>query len=254
MISKILLKVLRLCKLMRFFVLLFCFSFMLFAKNESFITDVEYAKMLFKNPRGVGCDKCHGEKGEGSLISLYKDLNSSTQRYDEKELRAPAINNLDFETFSNALKSSKGVMPSYFLTDEEVDALYGYVNEKERIKREEKRKEEIKNAEKLQEQEKKEEQLKKEEIAKTQTKTAQIKNDKKDKKENLKNKDKIKAKPNKKQNLAKNLKSSDVKEKNNDKTKEKNSQKIKNKKEDVKNIKDKKDTKNKKQTKNKDKK
>ena len=33
---------------------------------SDFITKNEYAKMLYQNPRGIGCDKCHGSGGEGS--------------------------------------------------------------------------------------------------------------------------------------------------------------------------------------------
>ena len=39
---------------------------------SDFITKNEYAKMLYQNPRGIGCDKCHGSGGEGSVIAKYK--------------------------------------------------------------------------------------------------------------------------------------------------------------------------------------
>ena len=48
--------------------------------SESFITDVEYGKMLYQNPRGIGCDKCHGKKGGGLLIASYKELNKTINR------------------------------------------------------------------------------------------------------------------------------------------------------------------------------
>ncbi len=48
-----------------FLILLFCVTIF----GADFITKTEYAKMLYLNPRGIGCDKCHGAKGEGSLIS-----------------------------------------------------------------------------------------------------------------------------------------------------------------------------------------
>ncbi|MDQ7068558.1 MAG: hypothetical protein Q9M40_11590 [Sulfurimonas sp.] len=38
----------------------------------SFISPTEYAAQLYKNPRGIGCHKCHGENGEGKLIANYK--------------------------------------------------------------------------------------------------------------------------------------------------------------------------------------
>lgn len=33
--------------------------------NNSFITKYEYGKMLFNNPRGIGCNNCHGDDARG---------------------------------------------------------------------------------------------------------------------------------------------------------------------------------------------
>ena len=44
-----------------------------------------------------------------------------------KTLLAPRINNIEFSTFSQALDVQKGVMPRYFLTDEEITAIYMYL-------------------------------------------------------------------------------------------------------------------------------
>lgn len=38
---------------------------------SSFITPMEYSSSLYKNPRGIGCNNCHGEKGEGKLVATY---------------------------------------------------------------------------------------------------------------------------------------------------------------------------------------
>lgn len=95
--------------------------------GADFITKTEYAKMLYLNPRGIGCDKCHGAKGEGSLISKYKHFDKKTNKTVDDELRAPKINDIDFESFKAALTKPKGVMPSYFLTDEETTILYEYI-------------------------------------------------------------------------------------------------------------------------------
>ena len=94
---------------------------------SDFITKTEYAKMLYQNPRGIGCDKCHGRGGEGSLISKYKHFDKKTKQVIDDELRAPQINNLDFKTFKEGVLSARSVMPSYFLTDEEINLLYEYV-------------------------------------------------------------------------------------------------------------------------------
>ncbi|ANE33986.1 c-type cytochrome [Campylobacter hyointestinalis] len=98
-----------------------------FLLAEDFITKLEYAKMLYQNPRGIGCNKCHGEKAEGTLISKYKSYDKKNKKYIENELRAPRINNLEFSKFRSALKESRGIMPSYFLTDLEIQNLYEYV-------------------------------------------------------------------------------------------------------------------------------
>jgi len=52
----------------------FFLLFPLFLYGESsFITRMEYSSLLYKNPRGIGCNKCHGLKGEGKLIAKYKE-------------------------------------------------------------------------------------------------------------------------------------------------------------------------------------
>jgi len=106
-----------------FLILLFCVAIF----GADFITKTEYAKMLYLNPRGIGCDKCHGAKGEGSLISKYKHFDKKANKTVDDELRAPKINDIDFENFKAALTKPKGVMPSYFLTDEETTILYEYI-------------------------------------------------------------------------------------------------------------------------------
>jgi len=89
---------------------------------ESFITKMEYAKMLYSNPRGIGCISCHGKRGEGSVIAKYKDKGK------QKELVAPPINSLSKKKFFQALQGSKSsVMPKYFLTNNEIEVLYFYV-------------------------------------------------------------------------------------------------------------------------------
>ena len=106
-----------------FLILFFCVAIF----GADFITKTEYAKMLYLNPRGIGCDKCHGAKGEGSLISKYKHFDKKANKTVDDELRAPKINDIDFENFKAALTKPKGVMPSYFLTDEETTILYEYI-------------------------------------------------------------------------------------------------------------------------------
>lgn len=90
--------------------------------SEDFISKMEYAKMLYSNPRGIGCNKCHGEKAEGAIISKY------TSKGKDVVLSAPNITSVSKERFFQALTSSHKVMPTYFLTWQEIDSLYYYVS------------------------------------------------------------------------------------------------------------------------------
>ena len=110
---------------MRILGILSFFCAVLFA--ESFISDYEYGQMLFKNPRGIGCNKCHGENGEGSLIATYKDFNKTSQTYYERQLIAPAIDKISLQEFADGITNSKSVMPSYFLTQDVIIILYKYI-------------------------------------------------------------------------------------------------------------------------------
>jgi len=95
-------------------------------EKDSFITETEYAQHLYKNPRGIGCDKCHGKKGEGMIIARYK------HKGEKKVLETKEITSLDYETFALALKVKKSIMPKYFLTNKEIKSLYDYLHTKEK--------------------------------------------------------------------------------------------------------------------------
>ena len=86
--------------------------------------------MLYQNPRGIGCNKCHGENGEGKLIANYKQKDIKNGKLSTLSLRAPQINNMDFESFKKSINKSTGMMPSYFLTDAEILTLYEYLQSK----------------------------------------------------------------------------------------------------------------------------
>lgn len=108
---------------MRFFFLIFFFMLTLFAKDrDSFITAEEYAQHLYENPRGIGCIKCHGKRGEGMIISSYKHQD------EVKVLKTAEINSLNYEAFRSALQSRRGIMPKYFLTSSEIKALFDYLH------------------------------------------------------------------------------------------------------------------------------
>lgn len=104
------------------------FSTLLQGQEHSFITKDEYAKMLYKNPRGISCQKCHGEKGEGKIIASYIKEGKPTV------LQAGPIYHLDYKTFKKALQSNHNVMPKYYLTEGEMAALYYYLQSVNRKK------------------------------------------------------------------------------------------------------------------------
>ncbi len=104
-----------------FFILSLCLC--AFAKEtDSFITAEEYAQHLYKNPRGICCDKCHGSKGEGMVIANY--LHKGKKRV----LKTESIKQLSLEQFKAALEEKRGLMPKYFLTSSEVKTLYSYLH------------------------------------------------------------------------------------------------------------------------------
>ncbi len=93
--------------------------------DNSFITKFEYGAMLYKNPRGIGCNKCHSLGNKKILISKYKDKKNITH-----SLLAPPINKVSFKTFKKKLKASRFeslVMPTYFLTNDEMESIYYYI-------------------------------------------------------------------------------------------------------------------------------
>lgn len=94
---------------------------MVYATSD-FITPIEYASQLYKNPRGIGCNLCHGKNGEGKLIANY------IHKGVKKSFRGPKITDVSYKDFYDALNKRKRGMPRYFLTNKEVEALYLYVH------------------------------------------------------------------------------------------------------------------------------
>jgi cytochrome c553 len=92
--------------------------------DNLFITNLEYGQMLYENPRGIGCIKCHGKNGNGKFIARY------THKKKEYEINAPSINKISLINFVKKLKrksSSKSIMPTYFLTDDEMQQIHSYI-------------------------------------------------------------------------------------------------------------------------------
>ena len=112
-------------KKLSYFILL---NSILFAQ-EWFITNYEYGKMLYHNPRGVSCAKCHGEKAKGKIIAHYYIVKNGKKI--KKILKSPNIQNIFYEDLKNRLLFYKklSVMPKYnYLTKNEIEALYLYIH------------------------------------------------------------------------------------------------------------------------------
>jgi len=120
-----------------FFVILFLITININAEiiDNSFITKKEYGAMLYKNPRGIGCNKCHGSVGQGLLIAKYKQKDKKTNKFVEKSIIAPAINQVSFKVFKEILMKKKNrslTMPTYFLTVDELTSIHFYITNLEK--------------------------------------------------------------------------------------------------------------------------
>ncbi|MEA3490844.1 MAG: cytochrome c [Campylobacterota bacterium] len=91
--------------------------------KEDFISDFEYGQMLYKNPRGISCASCHGLRGEGREIVSYQDKNETIV------IRGSDIRNRSLEEIESIVARNHKVMPKYYLTIEEVEAIYNYLQE-----------------------------------------------------------------------------------------------------------------------------
>ena len=118
----------------------------LYAKNDEwFITNLEYGKMLYNNPRGISCAKCHGNQGEGKIITTYTD-----SKGEKKTIKTLPFKNLTFEKLKkalfhqikiktvlqnnpNTLLKYINIMPKYdYLTDNEIKAILLYLKSKDK--------------------------------------------------------------------------------------------------------------------------
>ena len=101
-------------------IFIFLLPLCIYAKN-SFITPLEYSSSLYKNPRGIGCYHCHGYDGEGREVARY------IHKKKKKSFSGPEINMLSYDNFKKALDEPIKGMPRYYLTKEEIKALYFYL-------------------------------------------------------------------------------------------------------------------------------
>lgn len=113
--------------------IIFIFCTFLYAKEDWFITNYEYGKMLYNNPRGISCAKCHGKRGEGKIITSF--INSNNQKVI---IKTSPFKYLTFEKLKSVLYKEKklfkkkpkflNIMPKYdYLTDNEIKAILLYL-------------------------------------------------------------------------------------------------------------------------------
>lgn len=93
--------------------------------KESFITSYEYGEKLYNQPRGIGCSKCHGKKGEGDQIVSYKDGEKTVT------LIAPNIRFMPASKIKEGVeKNHPSFVPKYFLVDDEYKSLQTFLEKK----------------------------------------------------------------------------------------------------------------------------
>ena len=92
--------------------------------NEDFISHYEYGEMLYNNPRGVSCSQCHGENGKGEVIVEYRDI------HGKETLKGSDIRRESLDRMIKSVNKYHKIMPRYYLTDEEVKAIYDYLQKK----------------------------------------------------------------------------------------------------------------------------
>jgi mono/diheme cytochrome c family protein len=100
--------------------------------QESFLSSVEYGRILYKNPRGISCSQCHGKEGKGGqIIAKYYD-----KKKNPKLLKGVNITSYSLEDLEGSLKNEyrennkrkrHKIMPMYYLTEEEVQAIFDYL-------------------------------------------------------------------------------------------------------------------------------
>ena len=100
--------------------------------------------MLYENPRGIGCSKCHGDDAKGASIATFKHIKN--KRTYNCNAVGGNITDVTYEDFLKRLdpkiKRRKpehikkdvcknllfgNIMPTYFLTVEELDSIYHYI-------------------------------------------------------------------------------------------------------------------------------
>lgn len=112
--------------------------------SESFITRYEYGKMLYNNPRGISCAKCHGDNAKGTIISKFKHV--VKEKSYNCQIRTKDMTTISLEKFILILNPDNliekpvfdttdlcskmiygNTMPKYFLTQDELESIHYYI-------------------------------------------------------------------------------------------------------------------------------
>lgn len=112
--------------------------------DDSFISKYEYGKMLYNNPRGISCAKCHGNDAKGKVVSSF--IHYKKKKKFICTIKPNDITNISYEMFEAKLNPDIKVkkpefgkndvcakliygntMPKYFLTKDELDTIYYYI-------------------------------------------------------------------------------------------------------------------------------
>ena len=117
--------------------------------NSSFITKYEYGKMLYFNPRGISCSKCHGLDAKGITISTFthtRQKKEYTCKIHTTDITSVTYSNFISKLDSKLKKQKKkfkkdevckkltygNSMPTYFLTNDELNSIFFYLTNKDK--------------------------------------------------------------------------------------------------------------------------
>ena len=96
--------------------------------DNNFLTKYEYSMMLYVEPRGLSCIKCHGLTGRKTDKLRYYKYTSKSRRYKTREVKVKPIYKLNFVDFRKAVLSRKNrFMPTYKLSHTEIEYIYFYL-------------------------------------------------------------------------------------------------------------------------------